>query len=303
MCDGMGVLRAGVVGAGVFGGYHARKYASLAEAELVGVLDAHPERAAALAAELGVRAFDDLDAFLDAVEVVTVASPGATHGEIAGQAIAAGRSVYVEKPLAATLDGAAALVTAAARAGVVLGCGHQERVVFAAMGLLDAPETPISVEAVRRGTPNPRNRDVSAVLDLMIHDLDLALTLAGGEGATVEASGGFDEVTAEVRFAGGLTARFESSRQAAARERTMTLVYPSGVVEIDFLAPSFRNTTGFALNANFAATAAGRDPLGVSVSQFLAAVRGEGRPAVDGEEGLLALALGLQVEAAAAIAA
>ncbi len=298
----MGVLRAGVAGAGVFGGFHAKKYASLPDVELAAVFDIHLDRAEALAGPLGARAFDAIEPFLEAVDVVTVATPGATHAAIAARVIAAGKAAYVEKPLADTLDEARALVARAATAGIALAVGHQERVVFAAMGLFDAPERPLSVEAVRRGTPNERNRDISCVLDLMIHDLDLGLALAGGGEAQVHASGGFDEVRAEVRFAGGTTGRFEASRQAAARERTMRLTYPSGVVEIDFLAPSFRNTTAFALNPDFAETPAGRDPLGVSVAQFLAAVRGEAdRPAVTGAEGVGALGLALQIERAAGI--
>jgi predicted dehydrogenase len=296
----MVVLKAGVAGAGVFGGYHARKYASLPGVTLTAVFDHHGPHAEALAAELGAKAFSDLDAFLAAVDVVTVATPGDSHAGIAWAALSAGRHTYVEKPLAATQADALALVGAAGARGLTLACGHQERVVFEAMGLTRVPERPVRIEAVRRGTPSPRNRDVSAALDLMIHDLDLGLALAGGWiGASAE--GGFDEVAAEVDFGGGLTGRFEASRTAGARERTMRVAYPSGAVEIDFLAPSFVNTTPFPLDPDFAATAAGRDPLGTSVAAFLAAVRGEGRPSVTGEEGAAALELALAVQAAAGL--
>ena len=297
----MGVLRAGVAGAGVFGGYHARKYASLPEVQFIGLFDSHAERTQGLADELGARAFADFDALLTAVDVVTIATPGDSHAALAARAITAGKSVYVEKPLATSLADAQGLVAAARSAGVTLACGHQERVVFAAMGMVGAAERPISIEAVRHGTPNTRNRDISAVLDLMIHDLDLVLAMAGGDAVSVRAEGGFDDLTAEVDFGGGLSARFHASRIAAARERTMRVVYPSGVVEIDFLAPSFGNTTSLALDPDFAATPAGRDPLGASVTRFLAAARGEGTPAVSGEDGLRALALALQVEAAAGL--
>ncbi|HTK35129.1 MAG TPA: Gfo/Idh/MocA family oxidoreductase [Caulobacteraceae bacterium] len=293
------LLKAGVAGAGVFGGYHARKYASLPDVDLVAVYDHHLPRAQALAAELGAKAFDDLDAFLEAVDVATVATPADSHAPLARFALAAGRHCYVEKPLAVGRDDADALVTAAAEWGLVLACGHQERVVFQAMGLMSAPERPLRIEAVRRGTPSDRNRDVSCVLDLMIHDLDLGLALAGGW-TDVEAKGGFDDLAAEVDFGGGCTGRFEASRVAEWRERTMRLVYPSGAVEIDFLAPSFADGARFGLNADFAATAQGRDPLGASVAAFLAAVRGEAaRPAVTGAEGAAALDLALAIEAAA----
>jgi predicted dehydrogenase len=166
------------------------------------------------------------------------------------------------------------------------------------MGLAATGERPVRIEAVRRGAPSERNRDVSCALDLMIHDLDLALWL-GGDWQGVEAGGGFDEMEAEVYFGGGLTASFEASRVAEARERTMTIVYPSGTVEIDFLGPSFANGTPHALDPGFAETPEGRDPLGASVSAFLAAIRGEGRPVASGEEGAAALDLALAVEAGA----
>jgi len=293
------VIKAGVIGAGVFGTFHARKYASLPGVQLAAVFDPDAERSGRLASELGAAAFTDLDGFLDSVEVVTIASPADSHAAMAHRVLTAGRHAYVEKPLATSVAAGAALVELAKARGLILACGHQERLTFAAMGLLQTPEAPLRIESVRRGTPNDRNRDVSCVLDLMIHDLDLGLTLAGEGTWEVSASGGFDEARAEVRFASGLVGVFEASRVASARERTMRIVYPSGVVEIDFLKPAFDNRTGFALNEAFAATPNGRDPLGASVSAFLAAVRGDAhRPAVTGREGLRALALALEVERA-----
>jgi predicted dehydrogenase len=284
----------------VFGGYHARKYAGLPGVRLAAVYDHHRVHAEALAGALGAEAFDDLDAFLAAIDAVTVATPADTHGDIALAALRAGRHAYVEKPLAIASAEAAALVEAARAGGRVLACGHQERVVFEAMGLMDLPERPVRIEAVRLGTPSARNRDVSCVPDLMIHDLDLALALAGeGAARPIDAGGGFDAAWAEVDFGGGLTGRFEASRAAQARARTMRLVYPSGVVEIDFLKPAFANGTGHRLDPGFSQTPQGRDPLGASVARFVAAVDGSAaRPAVTGEEGARALDLALAVETA-----
>src|SRR5215469_2186718 len=119
------VLEAGVVGAGVFGGHHARKYASLPGVKLTAVLDPHEERAEALASPLGAEVFEELEPFLDAVDLVTVASPASTHAEIALAALARGRHVYVEKPLADDMSHAQALVEAARASGCVLACAHQ----------------------------------------------------------------------------------------------------------------------------------------------------------------------------------
>lgn len=298
-------LRGGVIGAGVFGGYHANQYARLPGVTLSAVLDPHPDRAAKVAVPLGGRAFHDLEPFLEAVDVVTVASPATFHTEHAMAALAAGKPVYVEKPIAVSVAEAEKLRELARAKGLVVACGHQERVIFQAMGLLDVPEQPLLLEALRHGPPSDRSQDVSAILDLMIHDLDLALTLSSAEPVTAEgegrigASGSWDVARAEVSFDDGFTALFDVSRQAEARTRTMRVVYPSGEVEIDFMARTFRNTTPFALNRDFADTPAASNPLGVSVAAFLAAVRGEApRPVVTAEEAIRALDLALAVEQA-----
>lgn len=298
-------LRAGVIGAGVFGGYHARQYARLAGVTFQGVYDIHPDRAAKVAMPLGGRAFADLESFLDAVDVVTVASPASHHAGQALAAVAAGRHVYVEKPIAISVADADRVRVAAAKAGVIVACGHQERVVFQAMGLLDVPEQPLLLEALRHGPPSDRSRDVSAVLDLMVHDIDLCLAMAASEPVTAEAEGArgpdgvWDTIRAEASFESGFTAILDVSRQAEARKRTMRIVYPSGEVEIDFMARTFRNTTPFALNADFADTPAAADPLGASVEGFLNAVRGLApRPVVTAAEAIAALDLAIAVEQA-----
>jgi predicted dehydrogenase len=298
-------LRGGVIGAGVFGGYHARQYAKLEGAVLSAVLDPQPEKAAHVAVPLGGRAFTDLAAFLEAVDVVTIASPATLHAEHALAVIAAGKPLYVEKPIAVSVADGERIRAAAAAKNLVVACGHQERVVFRAMGLLDLPEQPLLFEALRHGPPSPRSQDVSAVLDLMVHDIDLALALSQADPVTAEgegrlgAAGGWDTARSEVSFEDGFTALFDVSRVAPERKRTMRVVFPSGEVELDFLTRAFRNTTPFALNPDFADTPAGRDPLGASVEGFLQAVRGQApRPVVTAEEAIRALDLALAVEQA-----
>ena len=259
------ILRGGVIGAGVFGGYHSRQYANQPGARLAAVYDPQQTaRAEEIARSHGGQGYGDLAAFLKEVDVVTVASPGSYHAEGALAALAAGKPVYVEKPLAVSLQDADRIIGEAARRKLVLACGHQERVVFQAIGLFDVPEQPLRLEAVRHGPPSERSLDVSVVLDLMVHDLDLALSLSAGQPLAVEAtgvrdfSGGWDQARAEVNFDNGFLAVFDASRMAPARKRTMKVVYPSGELEIDFLTREFRNTTGFPLNPDFAETPAPR---------------------------------------------
>ncbi len=300
------LLRAGVAGAGAFGGHHARKYASLDGVQLTCVYDPDLDRAQALAGELGAAGVDSLPALIEHIDILTIASPAFTHAALAVAALSAGKSVYSEKPIATAVADAERMIAAAEAGGLVLACGHQERVVSKAMGLLDIPERPLALEAVRRGPWSPRNTDVSCVLDLMIHDIDLAITLNPAEPLAVLAQGRtthgpfLDEVSCDIGLADGARFRIEASRIAEARERRMKVVYPSGEVEIDFVTRAFRNTTPFNLDAEFTDTPAGRDPLGASVRAFVAAVRGEAlRPAVTGPEALRALQLALAVEEAA----
>ena len=274
------VLRAGVIGAGVFGGYHAAKYAALPGVTLCGVYDHHPVHAEALVQRCGGRVFASEAELIAAVDIVSIATPAVAHAGSALAALAAGKPVYVEKPLATSPEDAGGIAEMAQRRGLVAACGFLERAGMAAMGLFDIPERPTRLEAVRVSPPSPRNLDVSVVLDVMIHDLDLALALAGAEPAMVEADGArvtndtLDRVEAQVEFDDGFVARFRASRVADARERTMRIVYPSGEVRVDFLTHGFENTTPFALDPDFEDAPAARDNLGASLAAFLAALRG-----------------------------
>jgi predicted dehydrogenase len=303
-----GVPRVGVIGAGVFGAYHAGKYAGLEGVDFVGVYDTHLERARALADKHGTRGFSHIKDFFEGLDVVTIAAPAVTHATLADAALELGLHAYVEKPLALSVSNGRRMVKMAKDRGLVLAAGHQERAIFAAMGLLDVPEPPVRIEAVRRSSYYPgRGTDVSCVLDMMIHDLDLALALNPSPPAELKASGRIlhgphlDEVSTEVTFADGMVLSVDGSRLDEGRKRTMRIVYASGEVMIDFMARTFANSTPHALNPDYADTPGGKDPLGASVSAFLAAVRGDAaRPLVTGEEALEALDLALRVEAAAA---
>ena len=300
-------LRAGVVGAGAFGRHHARKYVEDHRVSLVGVFDHHDERAQMLADTHNVDPFYDLAPLIEAVDIITIASPPSQHAEAARAALAAGKHVLIEKPLATVAADGAALVELAKANNLTLACGHQERLVFEAIGLFAAPERPLRIESVREGPWTGRSADVSVTLDLMVHDLDLALRLMGrkphGVLATARSEHGrtADAVDARLAF-GEAEAVFISSRVAPERKRFMRAVYPSGEVNIDFLARTFENTTKFSLNAAFAETRIGADPLGANVAQFIDAVLGVApRPAVNGNEALAVLELALEVDRASGL--
>jgi predicted dehydrogenase len=291
-------LRAGVIGAGAFGRHHARKYAEDPRVTLIGAYDPHPERMELLAETHHTQGFDHPEDLIAAVDVVTVASPPQTHAEMARLALDAGKHVLIEKPLAVDPADGADLVARAERQGVVLGVGHQERIILEAIGLLAVPERPIEVHASRAGPWTGRSADVSVTMDLMIHDIDMTLALVGEAPAEISAHGRrthgalCDQIIARARFPGGATARLHASRVAEERARSMTLVYPSGKVVIDFIAKTFENTTPFALDPDFMQRPDAQDSLGANVRRFLDVVLGERpRPPATGEDGLAALEL------------
>ncbi len=203
------------------------------------------------------------------------------------------------------VEDAEAISEAARAAGLPVACGFLERAFLPAIGLDRVAEAPSRIEAVRRGPPSPRCLDVSVVVDLMIHDLDLALCLSRGEAVTVEAEGArianalLDEARAEAIFSDGLVATFEASRVADERRRSWRIAFPSGTVEIDLIAHRLIGGEALGLEPGFGDAAMVRDRLGESVDAFLAAVRGEGAPLADAEAGIRALDLALAVERAA----
>ncbi len=300
-------LRAGVIGSGVFGGYHAGKYVAANGADLAAVFDVDAGAAKAGGEKHGVPGYDNLEHFLSAVDIVTIASPAATHFKMAKACLSAGKPVLIEKPIAHSLEEARALTALAEEKNLMLAIGHQERLVFDAMGLLDAPESPLAIKAARMGPWSPRGSDVSVTLDLMVHDADLVLALFGRPkatqitaNATAEKTKFPDAITTDIEFDGRQRAQLTASRIHGERERHMEIIYPRGTLKIDFVARTFENNTGFALNENYADTPGGQDPLGANVQHFIDAVSGKRkRPAVTGQEGLEALALILAIDEAA----
>jgi len=288
-------LKAGVVGAGVFGGFHASKYAAHAQTELVGVFDPDLEKARTLADKHGAKAFDTLEHMLAEVDVVTVASPAVHHFAAAAAALASGKHVLVEKPIASSVEEARELINLASSHGCVLQVGHQERFVFHAMGLLEVPEMPKRIVARRMGPPSDRNLDVSVTLDLMVHDLDLVIALAGAPIKSVEGKidegrfGSPDIAEATLVFENGCVAELISSRVHHERDRKMHVEYETGVLDIDFVAKTFENSTPYALNADFAETETAKDSLGANVHAFIASVIDGAPVVVPGIAGLRAL--------------
>lgn len=299
----MGQLKTGLIGAGVFGGYHAGKIAASERTDFVGIFDPDAERCAALADAQGVRAFSSQDTLLAAVDAVIVACPAIYHEAVVRAALTAGCHVMVEKPLALTGHAADQLARLADAAGLTLQVGHQERFVLDAMGLFDIPEAPTRIEAWRMGPPAPDGRagDVSVIWDLMTHDLDMVAKLMG-PALSVEATGRsahtdhIDEANARIGFAIG-HADITASRCHTERDRRMVMTYPSGTVAINFLTRDIENTTPFRVQADVSQILP--DPLGTADEAFFAAALGERACAIPGREAALAVHMAEQAELSA----
>ncbi|MEP1143916.1 MAG: Gfo/Idh/MocA family oxidoreductase [Henriciella sp.] len=296
-------LKTGLIGAGVFGGYHAGKIAASDQTEFVGLFDPDQARASVLAEKLGVPAFPTQAALFDACDAIMVACPATYHEAVVKAALEADCHVMVEKPLALTGHAADALAKIADDKQLVLQVGHQERFVLDAMGLFNIPETPTKIEAWRMGPPAPDGRagDVSVIWDLMTHDLDMVGKLMG-PALSVEATGRsahtdhIDEATARLSFAVG-SAEVTASRCHTERDRRMVLTYPSGTIAIDFLTREIENTTPFEVRGDVSDSMP--DPLGAADQAFFASALGERSCAIPGREAALAVHMAEQAELSA----
>ncbi|MGH7043345.1 MAG: Gfo/Idh/MocA family protein, partial [Acetobacteraceae bacterium] len=232
-------LRIGVIGAGHFGRYHALKLAAVPRATLSGICDRSPERAQAVAWETGT-SVRDLAGLLAHSDAVVIAAPAAAHHVLAAQALRAGRHVLVEKPIAATLAEADDLAALAGERNLVLQVGHLERFSAAHAALSGRMGAALYIEATRIAPFKPRGTDVSVILDLMIHDLDLILTLTDSPIESVDAVGAAvasaheDIASARIRFVSGAVATITASRVSARIERRMRIFAADGYLAVDF---------------------------------------------------------------------
>lgn len=232
-------IRIGIAGAGHFGRYHALKVAASDRARLVGIYDPDTERAKTVGWEAGApdMAFETL---LPAIDALIIAAPAEAHHALAATALRAGKHVLVEKPIAADLAQADELAALAEAGGLVLQVGHLERFSAAYRALSARTRSPLYIEAVRIAPFKPRGTDVSVILDLMIHDLDLVLALVDSPIETVDAVGApiasaFEDIAnARLRFVNGAVATITASRVSIRTERRMRIFARDTYLAADF---------------------------------------------------------------------
>ena len=294
-------LKIGVVGAGVFGGYHAAKCAAHPRVDYVGTYDKSSARAEAVASPKGGRGFRDYGLLLAACDAVVIATPASQHGVMALRALKAGCHTLIEKPIATTHVAAQRIIDSAALNNLIVQVGHQERFVAKAIGLDRIAVTPTRIAAVRHSPYSPRGTDVSVTLDLMTHDIDMVLWLLGADAGAVRGhsivvqSDTPDASLAHLQI-GGTRVRLSASRVEPASERVMRLTYPSGDVLIDFNAKTLVNHTGFDLNPDFGHSPMALDSLGSATDSFVSAVLDGTDVEITGGHGLRALNVALQID-------
>jgi predicted dehydrogenase len=312
-------IRIGVVGVGNMGQHHTRVLSLLKDVELVGVADINVERGLDTASKYRVRFFEDYRDLFPYVDAVCIAVPTKLHHEVGMTCLQAGVHVLIEKPIAASIAEAESLVNAAADAQCILQVGHIERFnpAFQELSAVLKTEELLALEAHRMSPYSNRANDVSVVLDLMIHDIDLLLELAASPVARLTASGSrasdsgyLDYVTANLGFANGIVATLTASKVTHRKIRRIAAHCKNSLTEADFLNNEIlihRQTTANC-KTDYGQVLYRQDgliekvytsniePLHAELEHFVNCVRGGNQPSVGGEQALKALRLASLIE-------
>jgi predicted dehydrogenase len=302
-------IRTAVIGVGYLGRFHAQKYAQVPGSMLVCVVDANAEVAARVAAELGVESTTDAHAVLDRIDAVSIAVPTPLHYDIGRAALERGVHVLMEKPIATTVSEARELVDLARSKRCVLQVGHLERFNPAIVAAANRLKTPRFVESHRLAPFKQRGTDVSVVLDLMIHDIDLIQELVGEPIESIDAvgatifSGETDIVNARIRFRGGCVANTTASRISLKQERKIRIFQDDAYLSIDMqqkILTVIRKKDAAPVESPAQVSIEEQsfdqgDALYAEIEAFLRAIREGTEPVVTGEHGLRALETAMQI--------
>ncbi|QGU31677.1 Gfo/Idh/MocA family protein [Thermochromatium tepidum] len=301
-------LKVAVIGVGYLGRFHALIYSRLPEVELVGVVDSDAERAVSVAAEVGCAAHVNSDALLDRVDAVSVVVPTTAHLTAAAPFLERGIPVLLEKPIAATRAEGVEIVRLAQRHGAILQIGHVERFNAGVMALASRIHDPRYIEAQRMGGFVERATDVDVVSDLMIHDLDIILSLVESEIRHISAVGAsiltehVDIANARLEFDNGAVANVVASRVSDQTTRRIRVFQSGRYLSLDFVKQTLdlaepRSVSG-STRPEIVRARLQIDPikpLDLELAEFVRVVREGGRPLVDGQTGLRALEVALEV--------
>ena len=303
-------LRLAVIGVGYLGRFHALIYSRMTDVVLVGVVDADPERAQAVATEAGCAVFDRAADLVDRVDAVSIVVPTTLHRSAAEPFLRRGIAVLIEKPIAATQADGAAIVQLADDHGALVQIGHVERFNAGVMALAERITAPRYIEAQRMGGFTERATDVDVVSDLMIHDIDIILALVGEPISSISAVGSavlthhVDIASARLEFVNGTVANVVASRVSDKQTRRIRVFQPGAYLSLDFIAQTI-DSAGLKEIPGAARPEIVRErlqveavkPLDRELAAFVQSVRTGRPPLVDGAIGLKALEVALEVRA------
>ncbi|MBM4167892.1 MAG: Gfo/Idh/MocA family oxidoreductase [Ignavibacteria bacterium] len=233
--------KVGVVGTGHLGALHAKMYSQIESADLIGVYDADAGKAKKVAEDFGTRAFDRLEDLLSEAEATSIVTSTKAHHEVAMKALQHGCDILIEKPITETIEQAQEIVAVAERMKKKVQVGHIERFNAAIIALEEYTLEPLFIESHRLAQFNPRGTDVAVVLDLMIHDIDLILSLVKSPVAKIDANGvavvsdSLDIANARLQFANGCVANVTASRISQNKMRKMRLFQRDAYISVDFV--------------------------------------------------------------------
>jgi predicted dehydrogenase len=300
-------LRVAVIGIGHLGRHHARILAAMEDASLVAVVDTNHERAADAAAATGARALGDVRDLSEDVDAVVVAVPTEIHREIAVPFLERGVAVLVEKPMSRSIADADAMLAAARKGGTVLAVGHTERYNPAVAAVAPLVTAPRFIEVHRLSAFPDRSLDIDVVFDLMIHDLDIIVSMVGAEVTSIEAVGvpvltsKYDIANVRLRFASRCIANLTASRISRDRVRKIRFFQQDSYLSIDYASQEVEGWRLVRQDGERPRIEGGpipveRDePLKRELADFVRAARERGRPLVDGEAGRRALLLASEI--------
>jgi len=301
------MIKVAVIGVGHLGRQHARLYAELHGVELVGVVDIVNSRAEEIAGLYNTIPYTDYRQILGRVEAVSLAVPTTDHSRIGVDLLDHGVDVLVEKPIATAIEDGRALIDAAARNGRVLQVGHVERFNPVVTAAREAATRPQFFEIHRLAAFSPRSLDIDVVLDLMIHDIDIVLSLVPAPVREVRAVGipilsqKADIANARVEFEDGCVANFTASRVSFEKTRKLRFFQPHDYISVDYA-----SQTGIMVSLRMGKVIERKlepqneEPLKLELQAFSETVQKRGKPAVSGEDGLRALDLAMRINAAIA---
>jgi predicted dehydrogenase len=302
-------LKCAVIGTGYLGKFHAQKYASLADCELTAVVDINQAVAENIAHQYGAHAVTDYHTLLGQVDAVSIVVPTTLHYQVAKDFLSSGVHVLVEKPMTVSVAEADELIDIAKQNKLILQVGHLERFNPAVLGLGESEIKPVFIESHRLSPFNPRANDVSVVLDLMIHDIDIILALVDSEVVRIDASGsavltqGTDIANARLTFKNGCVANVTASRISMKTERKMRLFQPAAYISVDFqnkVLTKYRTGEkemfpGIPEIVSEESVFEAGDALLAEIQHFVDCIHSGKNPLVSGEAGRRALATAIEI--------